>query len=156
MSARCYDQDGNENPDLLACSPNGKGLASCCQPGDACATNGFCLPPSAAKAPLKYYVYGCSDPSWNVSTCVNECDCTMLTQPDGKAANTDISSNRDRRHTVRRVQVLLLSRRRMRLQQLKCRVFTQPSSHRHNPASLDGLVSGCIDNAAGPIFAVTR
>ncbi|KAH6957938.1 hypothetical protein BKA56DRAFT_197646 [Ilyonectria sp. MPI-CAGE-AT-0026] len=79
MSARCYDQDGNENPDLLACSADGNGLASCCQPGDACATNGFCLPPSAAKAPLNYYVYGCSDPTWNASTCVNECNLVIGT-----------------------------------------------------------------------------
>lgn len=87
MSAKCYDQDGNENPDLLACSADGDGLASCCQPGDACATNGFCLPPSAAKAPLNYYVYGCSDPTWNASTCVNECNSMTLTRPGGKTAN---------------------------------------------------------------------
>jgi hypothetical protein len=73
--AKCYDRYNNQLTSLIPCSEDGS-LTHCCAPGEACASDGFCVDYGSSASITPYSIHGCTEPGWqdgSVPGCPSNC-----------------------------------------------------------------------------------
>ena len=79
---KCYTMTGIliEDENVVPCNPSATGGAgshsSCCnqKEGDVCLSTGLCLSPKAKTPSNMLWTNGCTDPTWNDSSCPQYCN----------------------------------------------------------------------------------
>jgi len=79
----CYDRSGTQD-EKHPCNPSAENSA-CCAPGEICYSRGLCTPgPQLGAGRTPFFTSSCTDPSWNASACVSNCNRSTSASEVGK------------------------------------------------------------------------